>query len=88
MEEESWRRDHGPEIVEETRGEKVMLKSGRRNHGGLIKEDSSNRREHLRDIWRTSASHLGGLWEASGDTWKAPGVSPGCPRLSGRHLGS
>ena len=55
--------------------------SWRRNHGGGILEKESGRRNHGGGIleeqsWR----HLGasgGIWEATGKTWEAPGGSLG-----------
>ena len=38
-------------------------------------------------MWRhlkASGKHLGDLWEASGETWEAPGGSPGPPWLQRR----
>ena len=74
MKEKSWRRN---------REEGIMKKeSWRSHHGGCGKHMEESER-HPVNIWETSGNHLGGLCEAPGDTWEAPGAAPGVQGLQG-----
>ena len=63
MEEESWRRDHGEGLMEEESWRWRNHRGGvvRRNHVGVIGKEAS------------SLSHLGDIWEPSGNIWEASG---------------
>ena len=78
MEKESWR-DHGEGLMKE--------ESWRwRNHRGGVM-----RRNHVEVIGKeaSSLSHLGGIWEPSGNIWETSGSHLGTIwKASGRHLGS
>ena len=78
MEEESWRVNHGGEILEEEYvGEIVEERSSRRNHGGEIMEEGSWRRNEA------SGKNLGGAWHP-GDTQGTPKRLPETPEADGR----
>ena len=61
LEEASWMRNHGADIMEEASGGGIMEEaSWRRHHGGSI----------MGGIWEASGRHLGGSWEL-GWPWEA-----------------
>ena len=66
MEEESWRRNHGGDIIDK--------ESWRRNHGGDIIDEESWRRNHGGGIWRRLSWELSGHWRLS---WELSGHSLG-----------